>query len=289
MNPARCVWPAGALLGEGPVWIEAEQSLYWVDVKAPAVHRFVPESGERRSWPMPEQIGSLVPRRGGGFVAGMKSGFAFVDLEANRIDYIANPEADLPGNRFNDGKCDAHGRFWAGTMDDGEQLATGALYRLDPDRSWRRMDSGYSITNGPAFSPDGALLYHTDTLKRTIYAFDLSPGGEISNKRTFIQIPAEQGYPDGMTVDSEGCIWLAHYGGWRVTRFTPEGRGERVIELPVAQVTCCGFGGPRLDRLFITTAAKQLTSEALARQPLAGGLFAIDVGIQGLPANRFAG
>jgi sugar lactone lactonase YvrE len=285
----KCIWAAGALLGEGPVWLEDEQALYWVDVKAPAVHRYVPVTGERRSWPMPEPIGSLVPRRRGGFIAGMKSGLAFIDLEGRWVEHIANPEADRPGNRFNDGKADAQGRFWAGTMDDAEKDATGALYRLDPDLSCRLMDSGYAVTNGPLFNRAGTILYHTDTLGRVIYAFDLASDGSISGKRPFIRIPEDQGHPDGMTLDAEGLIWVAHYGGWRVTRFTPDGQVDRVVPFPVAQVTCPAFGGPNLDWLYVTTAAKQLSAEELARQPLAGGLFEVEVGVRGLPVNRFAG
>jgi sugar lactone lactonase YvrE len=285
----RCIWDGAAILGEGPLWIAEENALYFLDVKAPAIHRLDAATGNVRSWPWTEQIGSLAPRAGGGFVAGMKSGFAFVEPARGEIERIANPEEALPGNRFNDGKVDAAGRFWAGTMDDGEHEPTGALYRLDADRSWRRMDSGYAITNGPAFNRAGTILYHTDTLKRAIYAFDFAPDGSITNRREFILIPEDQGHPDGMTTDAEDHLWVAHYGGWRLTRFTPGGEVDRVIRLPVAQVTSCAFGGKHFDRLYITTASKQLDDGALRLQPLAGGLFVVEPGVTGLPPNRFAG
>lgn len=283
-----CVWTARAKLGEGPFWDVRESAVYWVDIKAPAVHRFTPDDGARRSWPMPELIGCLARRKRGGFVAGFKTGFAFVDLEKNRIERIGNPEPARPGNRFNDGKCDAQGRFWAGTMDDGERAATGWLYRLDADLKWRRMDGPYICTNGPAFGADGNTLYHTDTVGRTIHAFDLARG-VVSNKRVFVRFAAADGYPDGMTVDAEGCVWVCHWGGWRVTRFAPDGRIERTIAMPAAQVTSCAFGGPGLDTLYITTASIGLDDAALAKQPLAGGLFACKPGPRGLPAPEFAG
>jgi sugar lactone lactonase YvrE len=284
-----CLWGAGALLGEGPVWLPEQGALYWVDIKAPAAHRLVPATGQKRSWPMPEDIGFLVPRARGGFVAGLRSGLVLTDLDNGAWEPLADPEPERPNNRFNDAKCDSVGRLWAGSMDDGETEPSGALYRIDPDRSWRAMDAGYVVTNGPAFSLDGATLYHTDTLARTIYAFDLAADGALSNKRPHIHIPDDQGYPDGMTVDAEGCLWVAHWGGWRLTRFTPAGRVERCIPLPVAQVTSCAFGDPDLDRLYVTSAAIGLTPRARARQPLAGGLFEIPVGIKGLPPHRFAG
>ena len=246
----RCVWPAEALLGEGPVWIAEEDALFWVDVKAPAVHRYDATSEEKTSWPMPEEIGCIAPREQGGFVAAFRSGFALLDLGSGVITPFGGPEAEFPGNRFNDGKCDARGRFWASSMDDGEADATGVLYRLDPSGSWQAMDDGYIVANGPAFSPDGATLYHTDTSQRTIYAFNLSADGALSGKRPFIRIGDGEGY---------------------------------------AQVTSCAFGGGDLTTLFVTTAAIHLDRAAREAQPLAGGLFEIPTDIRGLAPNRFAG
>ena len=285
----ECIWQARALLGEGPVWDVRDNALYWVDIKAPSLHRYVPASGAKQTWPMPEPIGCVAPRRRGGFVAALKSGFAFLDPDHGRLEPIENPEPHLPDNRFNDGKCDAQGRFWAGSMDDREREKTGWLYRLNPDLSWQRMDGGYICTNGPAFSPDGKTAYHTDTLGRTIYAFDLSEVGDLANKRVFAHIAETDGFPDGMSVDADGGVWVCHWGGWRVTRFTPCGIVDRTIALPVAQVTSCAFGGPDFATLFITTAAIGLDEAALRGQALAGGVFAIQPGVRGLPAPQFAG
>ena len=289
MTIIKQVWAEGALLGEGTVWIAEEQALYWVDIKGKFVHRYHPESGDQKSWSMPEEIGCLIPRAKGGFVAGFQSGLAFIDLNTDQIEKLGFPEAKLPGNRINDGKADAQGRIWLGTMDNGEALETGALYRVDSDQSCHKMDSGYAITNGPAFSPDGKILYHTDTLKKTIYAFDLNADGSINNRREHIRLAEGTGHPDGMNTDAEGCLWVGHYGGWRITRFTPDGDVDRVIEMPVGACTNMAFGGADLDILYVSTAAKQLDANALAAQPLAGALFEVHVGVKGLPAGRYAG
>ncbi|MBI5851278.1 MAG: SMP-30/gluconolactonase/LRE family protein [Planctomycetes bacterium] len=290
MSETRCVWKAEAKLGEGPVWHAGERALYFVDIERPAILRFAIEDGRTDEYLMPEKIGCIAFRERGGLVAGCKSGFAFVDLERRETTPIADPEADLPGNRFNDGKCDARGRFWAGTMDAACRQPTGVLYRLDPDRTVHRMDDGYVITNGPAWSPDGRTLYHNDTMQRTVFAFDCDPStGSIDNKRVFVRIPDADGYPDGMSVDSDGGLWLAHWGGSRVTRFTPKGRVDRVVRLPASQVTSCTFGGSELRTLYITTARIGLDAATLLDEPLAGGLFAVDVDIPGLPAHRFGG
>ena len=284
-----CIWPASALLGEGAFWDERDGAVYWVDIKAPAVHRYTPASGEQRSWKMPETIGCIARRESGGFVAAFKSGFAFLDLDSGKIEPIGNPEHGFPGNRFNDGNCDALGRFWAGTMDDDLKQPTGWLYRLDAERHWVRTDGGYICTNGPAFAGDGRTMYHTDTLGRTIYAFDLDAAGLPTRKRAHIRFAEADGYPDGMTVDAGGCLWVAHWGGWRVTRFRGDGSVDRVVRLPVAQVTRPAFGGAGLATLYITTASTGLTPEERAGQLLAGGLFACETDVRGLPAGRFAG
>ena len=289
MTAIECIWPVGASLGEGPVWDEGERALYFVDIKRPAVYRFDPRSGDRQSWPMPEPIGCIARRRRGGFVAGLKSGFAFLDLGRGTIERIGNPDPGHRDNRFNDGKCDTHGRFWAGTMDDRERSPTGWLYRLDADLSWRRMDGGYVVTNGPAFSPDGRIIYHTDTTGRTVYAFDVDADGVLANKRIFVRFAADDGYPDGMTIDADGHLWVAHWGGWRLTRFAPHGAVDRVVALPVAQVTSCAFGGPGFETLFVTTASIGLDEAARGAQPLAGGLFALRPGVRGLAAHAFLG
>lgn len=285
----ECVWPAGALLGEGALWDAQDAALLWVDIKAPAVHRFTPSSGARKTWKMPEPIGCIARRAAGGFVAALKSGFALIDLDSGRIERLGAPEPDLPANRFNDGVCDPRGMFWAGSMDDDERKPTGWLYRLDAARRWVRTDGPYICTNGPAFSSDGSRMYHTDTMGRVVYAFEIDAQGLPAGKRPHVRFEADDGFPDGMTVDAEDHLWVAHWGGWRVTRFRPDGSIERVIRLPVSQVTKCAFGGAGLATLYVTTASIGLDAVARKQQPLAGGLFACAVGIRGLPAHRFAG
>ena len=284
----ECVADVRAELGEGPVWVAAEQALYWVDINGRRIFR-LSESGERREWPTPMRVGSVAPRARGGFIAGTDRGIALVDLDQDRFEVVASPEQHLPHNRFNDGKVDRQGRFLAGTMDDREKGSAGALYRIDPDRTCTAIDGGYGITNGPAFSPDGARMYHSDTLRQVTYAFDLDAAGEATNRRVFVQFGAGDGHPDGMTVDAEGCLWIALWGGWCVRRFSPDGDLLRTVEMPVEQPSSCAFGGPGLDRLYVTSATKGLDQTALAMQPNAGGLFMLIPGVRGIPDLPFAG
>ena len=212
-----------AQLGEGPLWSDRENAVYWVDILAPAVHRLSLADGSVRTWPMPERIGWLVERESKpGFIAGLQSGFTRLELVPFALRPIADPEPHLPTNRMNDCKVDAAGRIWAGTMDAAIEKETGALYRLDPDFSVSKHDEGYQVTNGPAFSPDCRTLYHTDTLKRTVYAFPLRPDGSLGKRETFIRFEPEWGWPDGMTMDVEGGLWIAHWGGGRVSRSRPK-------------------------------------------------------------------
>ena len=284
----ECVADVRAELGEGPVWVAAEQALYWVDINGRRIFR-LSESGERREWPTPMRVGSIAPRARGGFIAGTDRGIALVDLDQDRFEVVASPEQHLPHNRFNDGKVDRQGRFWAGTMDDREKGSAGALYRIDPNRTCTAIDGGYGITNGPAFGPDGARMYHSDTLRQVTYAFDLDAAGEATNRRVFVQFGAGDGHPDGMTVDAEGCLWIALWGGWCVRRFSPDGDLLRTVEMPVEQPSSCAFGGPGLDRLYVTSATKGLDQTALAMQPNAGGLFMLIPGVRGIPDLPFAG
>lgn len=289
VDSAECIAECAAVLGEGPVWVEREAALYWVDIKAPLIWRLDYESQYFEHWTPPFRICSIAPREEGGFVAGTERGFALIDLAANRYEIVARPEIERPRNRFNDGKIDRAGRFWAGTMDDAEREATGALYRLDPDLRWERIDDGYGVANGPAFSPDGRRMYHSDSAARTIYLFDLDEAGRAGNKRLFARFEAEDGYPDGMTVDAEGCLWVAFWDGWCVRRLAPDGERIGALPLPVQRPTSCAFGGPDLDRLFITSATVGLAENHLAMQPFAGGLFVALPGVRGVPGGSFAG
>jgi len=287
-HSVRCIADVGGNVGEGPVWVEREAALYWVDNKGQRVFR-LQEDGKLESFDMPLQVCCIAPRASGGFIAGTDKGFAAIDFDGDGIEMIANPEADIPGNRFNDGKTDGQGRFWAGTMDNAEKETRGSLYRLDPDLSWTRIDSGYHVTNGPAFDPARGRMYHTDSAPRTIYAFDLSKAGETSNQRVFIQFGEDAGHPDGMTVDSEGNLWVCFWDGWCVRRISPEGEVIEKIDMPVQRPTSCCFGGANLDQLYVTSASLGIEEDSRAMQPSAGGLFLLQTDARGLAQVPFAG
>jgi D-xylonolactonase len=284
----RCVADVKAELGEGPVWVEREQAVYWLDIKGYKIFR-LGQGGKLTQWDTPFRIGSIGPRAQGGFIAGTELGFAEVEPDIARFELFGNPEEDRPGNRFNDGKTDRQGRFWAGTMDDREREASGALYRLDPDLSWTRAEDGYLVTNGPAFDPSGVRMYHTDSARQIIYAFDLSPEGELRERRVFASFGEGDGYPDGMTVDSEGFLWVAFWDGWCVRRLSPDGEVVEQIPVPVQRPTSCTFGGPDLDRLYVTSARRGIDQDALLMQPCAGGLFLVETGARGVADVPFAG
>ena len=280
-----------ALVGEGPLWDEEEQVLYWVDILSSKLFIYDPASGENRTLDVGQHVGTVVTRASGGLMLAVREGFASFDLETQELTLIANPEAHVTGNRFNDGKCDPAGRFWAGTMAYENPKDSGSLYRLDTDLSVHKMFGGVAISNGIVWSLDHTTMYYVDTLRKNVRAWDYdNETGDIANERAIINVPEEAGMPDGMAIDSEGMLWVAHYGGARVSRWNP-GSGELLeeIPLPVTQVTACAFGGPDLATLFITSAAQELDAEELARQPLAGGLFAIETPYRGVPSFRFGG
>ncbi|HEY6644368.1 SMP-30/gluconolactonase/LRE family protein [Povalibacter sp.] len=273
-------------LGEGLLWSARESAVYWVDIIGQRVHRYSLADGATKSWTMPQKTGWLVERRAKpGFIAGMQSGFVELTLDPLMIRPIADPEPHLPDNRMNDCCVDHHGNIWAGTMDVPIEKATGSLYRLDSAHQVTKHDSDYLVTNGPAFSPARDYMYHNDTGRGVVYRFDVAVDGSIANKREFIRFREDWGVPDGMTVDAEGCLWIAHWGGSCVSRFTPDGERQRWITLPASQITNCMFAGDQLDRLFVTSAADGKPDE-----PLAGSLFEVDSGgVTGLAPNLFAG
>jgi sugar lactone lactonase YvrE len=284
----ECIADVKANVGEAPVWVEREAALYWVDNKGKKIFRRG-EDGEVRSFDTPMEVCCLVPRLKGGFIAGTDRGIVEVDLDAGIFDTIADPEKEIPRNRFNDGKTDPWGRFWTGTMDNREQETSGSLYRVDADLSVKKMDSGYKVTNGPAFDASRRRMYHTDSAAKTIYLFDLYRSGDISNRRVFKQFEEKDGSPDGMTVDLEGHLWVCFWDGWCIRRVSPEGEVVEKIDMPVQRPTSCCFGGPNLDRLYVTSARKGIDEDAHAMQPCAGGLFLVETAVRGVAETSFAG
>lgn len=272
----------GAELGEGPVWVERESALWFVDIKARRAHRWHPGRRELRSWAAPEQPGFLAPLRGDGFIVGLKTGLHRFDPATSEFVHLLAVEPDLPENRLNDGSVSPEGELWFGSMHDLEVEPTGALYRLDTNGRCVRLDEGFVIGNGPAFSPDGRTFYHTDTTKRTVYAFDRPDPHTLAGKRIFVRIEDGAGHPDGTTVDQEGGVWIALWGGSAVRRYSPEGKILASVRLPCANVTKIAFGGQDLRTAYVTTAWKGLTREQRAVQPLAGDLFSFAAPAPGL-------
>jgi len=285
----KLAYQANDILGEGPVWVSEEQALYWVDIVRPALQRWDPASGTYKHWEMPSDIGCFALREQGSAVVALRTGFAFLDLGSGQLTPISDPEAEIPSTRFNDGKCDRLGRFWAGTMDEESPNTRGALYRMDSNGSYQRIKSGIGISNGLGWSPDNQTMYYTDSIKRTIWAYDFNlENGMISNERIFAQTP--QAYvPDGLTVDAEGYVWSAKWDGWKVVRYAPDGSVDLEVKLPVQRPTSCNFGGPDLRQLFITSASTDLSESELQDQPLAGSIFMVETNTKGLLEPRFSG
>ena len=282
----KCVSTVRATLGEGPLWSARENAVYWVDIRGSMLHRLSLGDGQQQSWPMPQWLCWVVERRDEpGFIAGFRDRIAILRLDPLHIETLCVPEPRQPGNRLNDAAVDCHGCLWFGTMDDSERRASGALYRLDPAGQLARCDAGYVVSNGPAFSPQCDWLYHTDTQRRSIYRFPLTVDGRLGAREAFIEFPQAWGSPDGMATDAAGALWVAHWGGGRVSRFMPDGRLDRAIELPALQITSCCFAGEHLDRMFVTSAAIGVGDE----EPLAGCLFEITPGVRGSPVSPWGG
>jgi sugar lactone lactonase YvrE len=287
MDEVERVLRIGNRLGEGPLWSVDEGALYWVDIEGNRLYRFRPADGTLESFDTGLPVGGLGLRASGGLVVATKNGFAFWDPHTLSLTFIADPEADKPEARFNDGAVDRRGRFWAGTLAPG---ATSSLYRLDPDLTVHTMETGITASNGIGWSPDNRTMYFTDTRRKTIYAYDFDVAtGHISNRRSFVFTPDEEGVPDGLAVDSEGFIWSARWGGWKVSCYDPSGKLEREVRLPVQYPTSCAFGGDRLDELYVTSARTRVSEEQIREQPFAGDLFRLGMGIRGLPEPKFAG
>jgi sugar lactone lactonase YvrE len=286
---AECALRTSAVLGEGPVWDAATQRLWWVDIERRELHSFDPANAGDRHWTFEHRIGFAVPSVRGDWIVGTQRGLARFAPETCTLTPLADPESHLPENRFNDAKCDPAGRLWAGTMAVSEAPELGHLYRIDPPAVVTRMLDRVSISNGLAWSPDGQTMYYIDSPTRRVDAFDFDPStGAIANRRTAIQLT--DGFPDGMCSDAAGNLWVALWDGWSVACFDPHtGRQLAKIEVPVAAVTSCCFGGPAWDQLYITTASRDLNATGHLQQPLAGSLFVARPGVPGTPPHLFAG
>ncbi|MBK9317035.1 MAG: SMP-30/gluconolactonase/LRE family protein [Acidobacteria bacterium] len=287
LHDSRC------LLGEGPVWDHRSQKLYWVDIESFDVHVIDPNGSEHGVINVGEYVGSLCVRGSGGLILALKSGFAALDPETGEVTPLADVESHLPGNRFNDGKCDPAGRFWAGTLalDEDHGEGKGNLYCLHADHRVELKAHGVWISNGLAWTRDQKTMYYIDSPHRTVraYAYDVSTS-EIADQGVAILVPEGMGYPDGMAIDSEDMLWIAHWDGSCVRRWNPRtAEVLATIEMPVARPTSCAFGGKDFDTLYITSASTRLSPEQLAAQPLAGGLFQCKPGVRGMPMTEFAG
>lgn len=283
MHEVRCIWDAQAELGEGVFWHPQEKAVYWVDIVQSNLHR-LSTGGAKHSWHFPGRASAVMPCEGGGLLATFENGLSHIDVETGEVTALLSLEADQPNNRFNDGCTDTRGQFWFGSMDDLQQQRSGKFYRLDRDGKVHCLESFGSvcITNGPAFSTDGAWVYFTDTLDGKVFRAQLNGKGEPGEPRLFIDFDPLEGHPDGMCTDTEGGLWVCHFAGARVTRFNAEGKVHEVIALPVPNITKCAFGGEDLQTLYMTTAAINLDEEHRTEYPLSGGLFAIDLPYRGV-------
>jgi len=277
------VWNLAAELGEGPVWVERDRALWFVDIKQHHVHRYDPADGSRRSWTAPEQVGFVFPAERGGFVAGLQSGLHYFDEANGAFELIVAVEPDLPTNRLNDGVVDPAGRLWFGTMDNGEKAKSGAFYCFADGRVTRTPVDNIAITNGPAVSPDGRLLYVVDTLKGTIDRAEIRDDASLGERRPFVRVDPKDGHPDGPTIDSEGCLWISLYAGWEARRYSPAGELIDRTRFPVANITKIAFGGDDLRTAYATTARQMLSAETIAKQPQIGDLFEFPVEVPGVP------
>lgn len=286
----QCVLDVHASLAEGPVWSLVERVLYWIDINAPSLNRFDPATGRNTVMKLPEAIGCFALARSGGFIAALRSGMWLLDRDGALQTKIADAPYDPATHRYNDGRCDPQGRFWAGSMRQKQDAATGSLDRLGYDGRITPIVNGLTISNGLAWSPDGRTMYHADTPTQTVHAYDFDPAtASISNARVFVKFSAPDDRPDGAAVDSEGCYWIALYNAGAVARIAPDGRTVARHALSARCPTMCAFGGDDLRTLYVTTASQQRSADELRQFPQSGGIFAMKVDVPGLPEPFYAG
>jgi sugar lactone lactonase YvrE len=285
MFDIQCVWDGKAVLGEGPVWDEAEQALFWVDIKAHAIYRLDPCDGSIQSWAAPGQVGCVALDGEGNFITALQQGIFRIKRADSTCDLLVDPEPMLPTNRFNDGAVDPLGRFWAGTLRDDETWTTeGSLYVLDGAGTCERRLTGLRCPNGLGWSPDGRTMYVTDSMIGTIWAFDFDLAtGSLSAQRVFAQWSMSEGVPDGLAVDAGGDVWTAVWDGGAVRRYAPSGELVQIVQLPVKRPTSCAFGGAGLNILYVTSASIGLSNPTKHD----GALFALQPGVKGLSMPRY--
>ncbi|OGT25726.1 MAG: hypothetical protein A3I77_03175 [Gammaproteobacteria bacterium RIFCSPLOWO2_02_FULL_42_14] len=293
----RCVWDEPCILGEAPIWHPFEKVLYWVDILKPKLHRLDVKNNAHQSWTMPSDIACISPLKNSGLIAAFKDGVAILNPVSNHVTYLDNLPKDLSEQSvFNDGHCDRQGRFWIGSKNPGEVAAVdplsiksaGEIYRFDMKNKLVKQAGDFIVTNGLVFSLDSKYFFVANSPKRIIYRYEFdSETGAIYNPIVFAKIADDAGVPDGMTFDAQGYLWNCHFGGWRITRYSPDGKIDRVIKMPVGYPTSCCLGGPDLKTLFITSAKRDVTESELINQPKAGALFAIDVDVPGVAESCF--
>ncbi|YAF97411.1 MAG: SMP-30/gluconolactonase/LRE family protein [Nodularia sp. CChRGM 3473] len=287
-NSPQNVLAARARLGEGPIWDATENLLYWVDIYNHRVHQFNPATGKDEFFDVGDVVSAIAQAGDNRLIMALRHQLAFLNTQTGEVTPMIEIEADLPDNRLNDGKCDPQGRFWFGSMSSEKPQAS--LYRYDPDGSLHVMEKGLTISNGLGWSPDQKTFYLTDSPQQKIYAYDFDSGtGNISNRRTVVNLTNESFNPDGLTIDSEGCIWSAMWNGWCVIRFSPTGEEISRLQMLVPLVTSCNFGGEDLQTLYITTASVGLQQAEIDKIYYSGDLFAFKTEVTGLPTYNFQG
>lgn len=284
----QCCWPVAAALGEGPLWSPARQCLWFVDIIGCRLHQYVPEKDQRRSWTTPSRPGFVAELADGGLLVGLVDGLYRFDEAGGRFALLVPVEKERAENRINDGAVGPDGRLWFGTKNEPETAATGGWFSWSGAGQPVQLEEGYVVTNGPAFSPDGAVMYHCDSMTRRILARSVSAQGQLGENRLFAEIEEGAGYPDGLAVDSEGCLWVGLFAGWALRRYTADGRLVESLPLPCAHVTKPAFGGRDGSTLYVTTASVGLGDAERAAQPLAGALFSLRVRATGQPLPMLA-
>jgi sugar lactone lactonase YvrE len=284
----ECAFKSDDLLGEGPCWAALEGRLYWFDIKRAMLRWHEPGANRHGAWTLPVRASAAAAAAPYGLIAATEAGLAHIDTRNGELRMIE--PIDLgEGFRSNDGKIDPRGRFWWSRMDDDGGKRPGSLFRTDADGCTRTALEGLHIPNTLATSPAGDFLYIADSKHQVLKAYELEADGHLGEPRLMAALAGGEATPDGSAVDENGLLWNAQWGGWRIARYAPDGQVERTVEMPVSQPTSCAFGGPDLDILFVTSAREGLSPKALAKQPLAGSLFAFRPGVRGLPLPEFQG